>query len=422
MSRESPRRLVVSAVGLVLLLAGVAAAAGQAPAGVAPDLAKKLGLVEHPNIELVSTTQAGTAGEATSVRQYWTRERRRDAKSLDLVAVPYTKRSVRDSVRAPETDGEGPIHVWSSVAPGGRTTKKTLSRSEAVGTLKGIETDAGGGTPPSVPPVLHSPFVYTRYRLFPDVAGVRTTYPNGAVGKLFFTIPDEGDFVCSASSVASENRSVVWTAGHCVATPGVGFHTNFLFVPAFHQHPFGPTHAPFGTWTVGIAVTLTGWISAGLFEYDLGALVMNRGGTRGLLVNDAVGGLGFVTHMPRDQHWHLAGYPAGLQSPPSPGPLFDGGHVVFCAASLAALDRPTGAAGDPRTSGVGCDQTGGSSGGPWVLDYTGSPGFNNLLNSNNSYRYVGCAPSDFCNLELYGPYFGDGAYILKVFSEAIFVP
>jgi V8-like Glu-specific endopeptidase len=101
------------------------------------------------------------------------------------------------------------------------------------------------------------------------------TFPYRLTGKLFFTIPNQGDFVCSGASVNSTNRSVVWTSGHCVFTPGVGFNTNFLFVPARRAGA-----NPFGTWTVKQAFTLTGFSNNGLFEFDMGALVMNLAGTR----------------------------------------------------------------------------------------------------------------------------------------------
>jgi hypothetical protein len=355
----------------------------------------------------------------------------KQAKSLDLMTAPLERRASQGQNQPGADEATKPARLWSATRPGEKSTLRTLPPGTGLEVLKGgggIDTQAGNGNPFGFPSVLNSPFVYTRYRLFPDIATVRNAFPTRTVGKLFFSIPDAGDFVCSASAVASDNQSLVWTAGHCVSTPppfGPVFHTNFLFVPSYYD-PFGapPPQAPFGVWTAQTAATLTAWIFGGLLEYDHGALVMNRGGLRNDFVTATVGGLGFATHMPRLQHWHLEGYPAGFQSPPSPGPLFDGGHHEVCAATAAVLDLPTGTPGvDPPTTGVGCDQTGGTSGGPWVLDLTGSPGgvLGNLLNGNNSYRYVGCAPTDFCNLELYGPYFGDGAYILKIFAESFFV-
>jgi len=425
---KTRRLLGLAAAVLAMLAAGAGGADAQIAIGGAP---KETPPPPTPGdegtgaaLEAISQDQAVTAGDDAAIRAYWTAARLRAAASRDLLVAPADP-ATRGAARPFEGEGKiSPVHLWSSTLPGERATKRSLSPDDAARLLGtpagGPETQAGNGTPPSFPAVSNAPFVYTRYRLFADNVSVRTTSPWRTVGKLFFTIPNQGNFQCSATSIASENLSTVWTAGHCVFTPGVGFHTNFLFIPAYHAHLFGPVEMPFGSWTALTAVTLTLW-TTGLFEYDHGALAMNRGGL-GVpdYVNNRVGGMGFITHFPRFQNWHLLGFPAGFQSPPSPGPVFDGGHVEVCNATFAVNDQPTGTPGiDPPTIGVGCDQTGGTSGGPWVMDLSGSPGINNLLNGNNSYRYVGC-PN--CNLELYGPYFSDGAYILKVFTEGIFVP
>ncbi len=373
------------------------------------------------------------------VSSYWTPQMLQSARPYDLRTFEGApNRGVANQLRA-APDDVGPVRLSPSGAPGETPRVFEMTTEEALVRLGGnVTPQAGGGTPPSIPPVLNPPFEYTRYRLFPDIRRVRKTFPYRAVGKLFFTIPYVGIFVCSGSVVSAVNRSVVWTAGHCVVTPAGTFpgqaeplqHTNFLFIPAFHRnHLSGHMDNPFGAWTAHASVTLNLWSVAGLSEYDYAALVMARGGKRGrALIAKKTGFLGFLTNFPRFQHWHVSGYPAGPQSPPSPGPIFDGGHQEICTALLGALDQPSGIPGvDPPTNGIGCDQTGGASGGPWLLDFSGSPGFNNLVNSNNSYRYVCITPEcldqfPFLPLELYGPYFGAGAALVKQFAETIHVP
>lgn len=230
------------------------------------------------------------------------------------------------------------------------------------------------------------PFVYTSYQLHPDVTKLYKLPPFRSVGKLFFTKLVGGNFVCSASVVNAPNRDLVWTAGHCVNDPGVGFHTNFLFVPARHHG-----NNPFQTWTPRNAWTLVGWSQNGLLEYDMGALVMNPGGPGGGNDVQALGGLNFIANVNRRQHFHAIGYPAA--------PPFDGEHHHRCASSWAADDQPSGNPANPMTIGIGCDMTGGSSGGPWVVNY----GTDNFINSNVSYGYAG-VPDEY-----YGPYFGTGA-------------
>src|SRR5215813_661648 len=58
-----------------------------------------------------------------------------------------------------------------------------------------------------------------------------TAYPYSAIGRLFFTEPSVGDFVCSAAATyGGAALNVVWTAGHCVANGGHSqFYTNWLF-------------------------------------------------------------------------------------------------------------------------------------------------------------------------------------------------
>ena len=114
----------------------------------------------------------------------------------------------------------------------------------------------------------------------------------------------------------------MWTAGHCVASPGVGFHTNFSFAPARR----GGTN-PYGLWTTKIedgVWTLAGWFDSGLFSFDHGALVMKP--NSGAKIGNKVGFLGFAANVSRQQHWHVHGYPKAArnlaQTPP--GAQFDG--------------------------------------------------------------------------------------------------
>jgi V8-like Glu-specific endopeptidase len=79
-----------------------------------------------------------------------------------------------------------------------------------------------------------------------------TAYPYAASGKLFFNI-GTGTFVCSASLI---KRGLVVTAAHCVARFGASqFYTNFRFVPGYRNGL-----APFGVWTGG-AIVMTSYFN-----------------------------------------------------------------------------------------------------------------------------------------------------------------
>jgi hypothetical protein len=109
-------------------------------------------------------------------------------------------------------------------------------------------------------------------------------------------------------------------------------------------------------------------------------------------VDEIVGSLGFAYNLNPNQHWFNFGYP--LEAP------FDGKTMQICAASFARND-PFYAF--PMPMAMGCDMTPGSSGGPWIIDFSGSPGNTNYVNGNNSYRYTGFGE------EIYSPYFGAAA-------------
>ena len=348
------------------------------------------------NDQAITSTQTVSGGEAKS---YWTEERMLTAKPL-----PFPMKAALNRPAAPisirETSRKATIA--SSGGPGDKPYEMKVDSSE----LSAL----------SVPePVFGTaPFSFTRYRVFPDIKKTYKTYPYNVIGQLFFTIPGMGNFVCSASVINASNLSVVWTAGHCVYTPGIGFHTNVVFVPGTNNGKM-----PFEFWNAKILATTMGWGFNALLEYDHGAVALYRGGKHQMRVAEDLGYLGFLADAPRMQHWHLVGYPVNprdLNTTP-PGAQFDGLHQEICAAAWATDDQPTGnAAVDPATIGVGCDQTGGTSGGPWLVNFSGFAGLTNLVNGNNSYKYNNLP------LNLYGPYFTTGASNVRDAAQSVFVP
>jgi V8-like Glu-specific endopeptidase len=371
----------------------------------APGLKAQGTTVDEP----LAQPQAASDQEIAAVLTYWTPDVLASALPAPAPDLSDTSRPVPNlpgstiEVRLPST---GPATGNPTPTP---TTPPTFDPGAFKQAARDTEPDLAGaeddfGT---------FPFSFTRYRLFPDNVPTYTTFPHVTVGKLFFVIPGRGNFVCSASSLNSNNLSVVWTAGHCVFTRGIGWHNNFLFVPARRAGA-----NPLGVWTTRMAWTLVGWTN-GWLEYDMGALVANRGGLFNQRIVTAVGGLGFMANASRQQHWHLQGYPAAprpLFPATPPGAQFDGEHQELCAATWAVNDL---GANGPQTMGVGCDKTGGTSGGPWTVDFNSAAGPSNYLNSNNSYRYLGGAPNF---LRLYGPYFTTGAINLRNAAQAVPVP
>jgi V8-like Glu-specific endopeptidase len=228
------------------------------------------------------------------------------------------------------------------------------------------------------------PGPFTRYTYW---GKVYKDWPAKTIGVLFFW-QRGGSYRCSAASIGGY---AIWTAGHCVhdgSGSPLGWSYNVVFVPGYDTG-----RARLGQWR-GVALwTLTGWFNSGNLGYDMGGVVLLK--YKRKLISQKVGWLGFA-YTPdtnpyyAQYHWFEIGYPASYP--------FDGNKQVICASSYAYSDANF----SPNPVGVGCDQTGGTSGGPWIWGY--GSGF--YVNGNMSYRYTN--PDH--PLEMFSPYFGDAAH------------
>ena len=208
-----------------------------------------------------------------------------------------------------------------------------------------------------------------------------TMFPYVTVGKLFFRQYGYS-YQCSAASIGNYG---VWTAGHCVhAGDGSdnGWSYDVVFIPAYRNG-----NAPYGQWPAAYLWVTTAWHDYEDLRYDMGGGVLNTNGS-GQKISQVVGALGFAWNMSKQKLWFDMGYPAAYP--------FTGNYQVICAASFAYNDKSLGS---PYPTGIGCDMTGGCSGGPWILAF----GSGNYLNGQNSYRYTDHPK------ELFSPYYGDAA-------------
>jgi V8-like Glu-specific endopeptidase len=172
-----------------------------------------------------------------------------------------------------------------------------------------------------------------------------STYPTGH-GKVFFS-DGATNYVCSGTALATPNRSVVWTAGHCVNDGPGHFFTKFAFVPAYKDG-----QRPHGTFPATELLTTSGWQADQEWGVDLGAAAVATNAS-GQTLAQAVDEREIVFNAPRNQGYKLYGYPAAKK--------FNGQRMRVCDTRWAFDDVAT-----PFTMGVPCDMTGGSSGGGWV--------------------------------------------------------
>jgi len=206
-------------------------------------------------------------------------------------------------------------------------------------------------------------------------------------GRVFFTYQGR-QASCSGNAVTSGNKSTVITAGHCVKLDGA-FHTNWAFVPAYDNG-----NAPYGTWTARATFATPQWVASEDINYDVGAAVVNQ--LDGQSLTDVVGGQGVAFNQARGQNMYAFGWPAAAP--------YDGTRMIYCSGRVFGALISNGI-------GMTCNMTGGSSGGPWFLQFSESAG-TGLVNSVNSYK-INLIPT-----WMFGPYFGADAQNLYNQAQA----
>jgi V8-like Glu-specific endopeptidase len=215
------------------------------------------------------------------------------------------------------------------------------------------------------------------------------TYPYSPSGKLFFNI-GSSTFVCSASLI---KRGVVVTAAHCVAQFGsrTRFYTNFRFVPGY-RNGVGNTAPSPGNWAVSQAWVMSSYINgvAGqcaatapgvVCKDDVAVLELTRKTTSPNYPGTVTGWYGYgwnrfgftstgLTHITQ------TGYP-GVRNPPSGldyGELMQRNDSQGFIAGSSLVNNTV----------IGSLMTGGSSGGPWVLNFGIRPTLTGATNGSFS--------------------------------------
>ena len=280
---------------------------------------------------------------------FWTPERMRDAEPMDLplvtpdeVGPAFAPQSLRAPGEARSRPGAPPS---IDVAPDFDNQLFEPREPEFQ-----LEPQSATGT--DLAPLAASPdgALSSNSRVFPRAA--LTAYPYRTAGRLFWHDPGRNiDTWCSASVI---QRRLVVTAGHCVYNAEQGhWHTNFRFIPAYDEGA-----APFEAWDFEQVFTTLSWAQGGgrlPNAADFAILVITdrivEGETRA--VGDAIGWLGWQTDVVANSHVTILGYPGNL----------DNGQRMQQTTSQ------TFAVVEPNAAEFGSVQGGGSSGGPYILNF-----------------------------------------------------
>ncbi len=273
-------------------------------------------------------------GQAKDAAAFWTAERMRRAKPLD--------------VRLPERGA-----IEASARP---------ARIEA-------------GAPHAYPPAESSQIATasSKSETVPD-----PTVPEARVHGAIFMVTPFGLGRCSGTSVNAPNFSVVMTAAHCIHTGGrhgrwIDF--RWVFVPGYR---YG--QRPFGVFPAKWIDTTRRWRTTASENYDVGAAVVARN-ARGRLLAKAVGGAGIAWGLSPRQVFDIHGYPA--ERP------FDGETQSLCADTpFLGHDTLSILSPGPLNLAAECEVTGGASGGGWTIG-------DGILNSVTNYGYTDDPKTNF---------------------------
>jgi V8-like Glu-specific endopeptidase len=251
---------------------------------------------------------------------------------------------------------------------------------------KGVAPEAYGNySPQSIAPYTTARASATILGSTPTAAAAAvTSYPWRAAGKLYFNIGSAG-YVCSASMIAP---GLLVTAAHCVYEYGTnsaaGWHTNFAFVPA--QNTAGGT-PPYGTWT---AITET--IASSYYDGTDSCF------TKGVVCNNDIA----IITMAPNASGQLPGNVVGWYGYGWNGYSFTPSFGAASLASITQLGYPVAfdsgmmmerndGVGSYWSPGAGAKQTilgsamtGGSSGGPWLVNFGTVPNVSSAASLGNS--------------------------------------
>jgi len=221
-------------------------------------------------------------------------------------------------------------------------------------------------------------------------------------GRVYFAFGNSA-YICSGSVIRDNARagfSTVLTAAHCVFDQKKQkFATMWMFIPDFDRNPtYTCANTMLGCWNKVAIVTRSEFTSArrltiSALQHDWAFVVVGGGGKSGVnaQLDAAVSLSGSQTGLQLANSSYANGTVMTAIGYPAAAP-YNGNNLTYCQNPIGR-DAGTGNV----TYKMSCRMTGGSSGGPWVIN--AASGFGATATSLNSYGYTG-------DTNMYGPIFG----------------
>lgn len=233
-------------------------------------------------------------------------------------------------------------------------------------------------------------------------------------GRLYFNLADGSPNVCSASVVAT---NVIVTAAHCVEDADGADHDGFMFIPGKYgsSEPYGRFYAKtngvsrWDEWSTAPYNCSDGTGCGGYLGMDY-AFITLKPNSLGYNVGQYTGWYGLWPNAPKG-NMYVLGYPAeGTWSQYQDYPW-------HCSSMPQQWNRY---AYEGRYDvGLSCYDTGGASGGPWLMTYNGGTyvasvmSHMGVVHQQDPSCFIMCARY---GLSFFGPYFDNDT--IRLFNYA----
>ncbi|GII89495.1 hypothetical protein Ssi03_74850 [Sphaerisporangium siamense] len=331
-----------------------------------------------------------------------------------IAATLTTSATAATTAAAPASDGLATskaqalktVKAWT--AGNGKRLKAAAKFTDDAAVQGKIKLGGGDAAPDGktgvVPPIGQEKITPTKVK---NVNLPRT------IGKVFFRL-DGKDYWCSASSIQGKYRNLVATAGHCVYDVDGNRDTldEWVFIPGYYQGK-----APWGIYVGKSAYTHYDFANYEDFDSDYAFVTVYNGVTAASWnspkwvdagrLGDNVGGQGFSWNQRIGQLVYAFGYPAGPH--PDGDMPYTGLTPKYCYGKTVAAGAASAFKAEAQVA-IKCSMTAGSSGGPWIAQYSSTKrlgyinGVTSLVGDSDGNQRYDFATSPYFDSETYAIY------------------